>query len=196
MKFDLLRMTDEEKVKILTDFGMKVKKGVGKVWDVSLPTESPLFFEFLAVGEDALNRGLIFIDHQDPVSTDVLIARGAEQKSRKYRMVACLPEGMTAIQALKERAPAEYKRLEEYAGSLYRTYVAERFGDMYELSIEQFNEFLEKTGRKPNKFLETPREACPDCRTLGHIHRNGCPSQKSSGTVTDETKSNIDTSRS
>ena len=184
MKYDRLKMTDAEKIQVLTDFGMEVKRStiMGKeTWDVTLPGEEPMFPKFLRCGDQALDAGLTYIEHQDPISVDDLLARGARQTSRKYRGVACLPRGMTGIEALKERSPEQYTRLlkdmESRAADMYRTYVAQSFGDHYELSVEQFNEFLAKTGRKPNTFLEEKREACTGCRTLGHMHRRGCPEE-------------------
>jgi hypothetical protein len=108
-------------------------------------------------------------------SVDELLKQGVRQLSRKYRTVARLPPGMTGLQALQERAPERYKevmkRAEEWAAEDYCRYVAEKYGDHFELTVEQFNEYLAKTGRRPNTFLEQDNlQQCPHCKTLGHQH--------------------------
>lgn len=81
---------------------------------------------------------------------DELIAEGYEQISRKYRTLARLPYGKTGLEALAEVDPdlaVQYLRnAEEMAKSQYlRVYSR----DKVELTTEAFNEFLQKTGRRP-----------------------------------------------
>lgn len=107
---------------------------------------------------------------------DELLQQGAQQVSRKYRIVARLPVGMTGLDALRERSPERYadvmRRAEQWAADEYRRDVACRHGDYFELTVEEFNEFLEKTGRR----AWTPKgEACEHCRSLGHTHAKDCP---------------------
>ncbi len=82
-----------------------------------------------------------------------LVAQGYKQVSRKYRMVAGLPEGKTGLEALKEADPEKYAdlmtRVEEMAADRYRTYCADKNGHRLTLTWEEFNEFLTLTGRKP-----------------------------------------------
>lgn len=111
---------------------------------------------------------------------DVLLEQGVRQLSRKYRTVARLPPGMTGLEALKQRAPEKYARVmawaEDRAAEEYCRYEAKKYGDEFELSVSEFNEFLAKTGRKPNNFIEQPGLVqCTHCQTLGHQHAPGCP---------------------
>ncbi len=82
------------------------------------------------------------------------------------------------MEALKTRDPERFKKFMEHtelrAAEEYRMYTARLYGDSFELSIVEFNEFLTKTGRTANKFLETEREGCPGCGSFGHLHRPDC----------------------
>lgn len=111
---------------------------------------------------------------------DDLLASGVEQLSRKYRLVARLPPGMTGLEALRERAPDRYHALtkrmaettERLAADEYRRWVAKDHGDEFELTVEEFSEFLAKTGRSDWK----PKgPACPHCKSFGHMHSPECP---------------------
>lgn len=64
---------------------------------------------------------------------DELLQQGVKQLSRKYRLVARLPVGMTGLDALRERSPERYadvmRRAEQWAADEYRQYVACAHGD-------------------------------------------------------------------
>lgn len=135
------------------------------------------------MGSDAEEEEAKYIQRTilaEPPPVDALLAQGVRQLSRKYRTVARLPPGMTGLEALKERAPEKYKEVmkwaEERAADVYCRYEAQKHGDQFDLSVEQFNEYLAKTGRKPNNFLEQDNlQQCRHCQTLGHMHARGCP---------------------
>jgi hypothetical protein len=79
--------------------------------------------------------------------TDVkeLIAQGYQQTSSRYRTVARLPPGKTAVEALRDCDPNAYKqiikRIEQQCASAYRRLYAEKNGDQVELSLEEFAAF-------------------------------------------------------
>lgn len=178
-------LAEQEKTTYLKLHGLEVERvdahpegtTTWRVWD---PKKLP---DVNMVGDDALDEGVAYLDRLlHPVSVDELLAQGGQQMSRKYRHVARLPPNMTALEALRTRAPEHYasvmRRAEEWAAHEYRLYVAGKFGDSFTLSVEEFNEFLVKTGRKPNTFLETPRPRCSGCQSLGMHHREGCSEQR------------------
>jgi hypothetical protein len=82
---------------------------------------------------------------------DALIVAGFEQVSRKYRTLARLPAGKTGLEALAEVDAALAARFlqnaNEHAAEQYRRCFA-RHENKVELTIDEFNEYLEKTGRK------------------------------------------------
>jgi len=90
---------------------------------------------------------------------DEVIAGGFKQVSRKYRMLARVPTGKTPIEALREVDPRAAKRLEErlhdWATNEYIRCHAEGENKV-ELSVEEFKEYLGKTGRAPVLKDETP----------------------------------------
>lgn len=171
-------MTTNEKIEFLESKGFVVLHS-GKFWVVERPDAGPFGQRWLSdvavdvvvdVAYDALSR------QQVNPSVDDLLAQGAEQMSRKYRLVARLPEGMTALEALKDRDMPLYERVmadaERRARELYRLHVAKRYGDYFELSVAEFNEFLVKTGRSPGPPLGAAH--CPECRTLTNNHAKSC----------------------
>lgn len=91
-------------------------------------------------------------EKQTRPTVDELLQQDAKQVSRKYRLVARLPVGMTGIEALCERAPDRYARVmaraEQWAADDYRREVAHKHGDLFELTREEFAEFLVKTGKR------------------------------------------------
>lgn len=78
-----------------------------------------------------------------------LIRRGYKQTSSKYRTVACLPEGMTGLQALESYNPDAYKalmeRTEQQAADTFRRVNATGLLQL-ELTEEEFTEFKKKGG--------------------------------------------------
>lgn len=112
-------------------------------------------------------------------SIDELIARGAMQRSRKYRMVFVPPEN--CLSYLRKHKPEIYDRLVENTLSTIeaaaKEIVAHHFNEhTYTLSEKEFHEFREKMA---GKKLWTPegKIPCPKCMSLGHIHRRGCPNE-------------------
>lgn len=183
-RFSILNkeLAEQEKTTYLKAHGLEVERinahpdTTWRVWD---PKKLP---DVNMIGDDALDQGVAYLDRLlHPLNIDELLAQGGQQMSRKYRHVARLPPNMTALEALRTRAPEHYasvmRRAEEWAAHEYRLYVAGKFGDSFTLSVEEFNEFLVKTGRKPNTFLETPRTRCTGCGSLGHLHRKDCSEQ-------------------
>ena len=79
-----------------------------------------------------------------------LIAAGFVQTSRKYRMLARVPAGMTPLEALRQVDPdtaaSLEKRMQEWCAEHYRRCFA-RGDDSVTLSIEEFAAFLRLTGR-------------------------------------------------
>lgn len=71
-----------------------------------------------------------------------LHSRKAWQFSRKPRIVATLPEGKTALEALRSSAPSEYRRVmqqaESWARDAYGTYCAKRDGEEHKLDVRTF----------------------------------------------------------
>ena len=113
------------------------------------------------------------------LNVDELLQQGVKQISRKYRTVARLPVGMTGLDALRERSPERYaqimRRAESWAAEEYRIGVAKDYGDEFELTVEEFSEFLKKTGR--GNGWKPKGEACEHCRSLGHMHAKDCPNK-------------------
>lgn len=77
-----------------------------------------------------------------------LIDSGFQQISRKYRMLARVPEGMTGVEAMRRASPAFVANLEANmermcADQYMRCYA--RADEKIELSIEEFTEFLKQT---------------------------------------------------
>jgi hypothetical protein len=110
-------------------------------------------------------------------TVDELLRQGAQQLSRKYRHVARLPPNTTGLEAMRERAPGRYaevmRRAEQWAADEYRRYVAQYHGDHFELTVDEFSEFLVKTGR--GNGWKPKGEACEHCKSLGHVHSRDCP---------------------
>lgn len=109
---------------------------------------------------------------------DELLKRGAQQISRKHRTVAVLPEGMTGLDALERYCPEEFERLmqrieDSAADSYRRSPAAYRNGHQINLTVDQFQEFLQRTGRG-GKWRPSG-DACEHCKTLGHRHARDCP---------------------
>ena len=81
---------------------------------------------------------------------DELIRNGFEQVSRKYRTLARLPPGKTGLEALAEVYPdlaAHFLRnANRIAAEQYLRCYA-KGEDKIELTRDEFNEYLEKTGR-------------------------------------------------
>lgn len=79
-----------------------------------------------------------------------LVAAGYKQVSRKYRLVARLPEGKTGMEALEAHAPdtaRNFRRMaEEMAASQYLRIYADRDGNQVELTPEEFEEFRKAGG--------------------------------------------------
>lgn len=90
---------------------------------------------------------------------DQIIAGGFKQVSRKYRTLARVPAGKAPLDALREVNPQAAKRLEEriadWATDEYIRCHAEGENKV-ELSVEEFKEYLGKTGRAPVLKDETP----------------------------------------
>ena len=82
---------------------------------------------------------------------DDLIAAGFQQTSRRFRMLARMPAGMTGLQALATVDPNLAARLqqhaEETAAEHYRRVYAPP-ADQVTLTPAEFDEFLVKTGRR------------------------------------------------
>jgi len=80
-----------------------------------------------------------------------LVAAGYMQVSRKYRTIARLPPGKTAIEAMKELHPHAYQQvLEDIEQSAMRQYLrvyAHSDGNTLELTEEQFNAFRDAGGQ-------------------------------------------------
>lgn len=82
-----------------------------------------------------------------------LVKEGWKQTSRKYRMIARIPEGYTAIEALKESDPkaAEdlLRRLNQWAANSFRRLgrPSDKFKDCFrELDEETFKAFRKAGG--------------------------------------------------
>lgn len=94
---------------------------------------------------------------------DEIIEAGFEQVSRKYRTLARLPPGKTGLEALAEVDPGLARNFldqaNEAAARHYRAMYAKRENKIV-LSIEEFKEYLLKTGRAPvlNEVEPTPHE--------------------------------------
>jgi len=83
---------------------------------------------------------------------DDLIALGFQQVSRKYRLLARIPAGKTGLQALAEVQPDYARQIldnaERQAAAAYMRIHA-CGDDRVELTREEFEEYLSKTGRAP-----------------------------------------------
>jgi hypothetical protein len=68
-----------------------------------------------------------------------------KQVSNKYRLVARMPEGKTALEALAEANPELHavvmKRAEQWAHDDYLRFCAEKHGLQKELSVEEWAEY-------------------------------------------------------
>ena len=113
-----------------------------------------------------------------PFTVDELIARGAVQKSRKYRSVF-LPPVEGCAEWLRKNRPEVYDRLVDFALKEFERscanecWIQASSGFTVELSQQDFNAFLEKkTGKK--QWTSEDKTPCPDCRSLGHMHRRDC----------------------
>lgn len=116
---------------------------------------------------------------------DDLIARGATQQSRKYRRLFIAPESPSKW--LREKKPEMYDLLVEKTlldfesacrQQAWLDAVCRQGPDVsIELTQEEFDEFREKTtGKKP--WSPIGKEQCPDCLSLGHMHRRDCKALK------------------
>jgi hypothetical protein len=80
-----------------------------------------------------------------------LVAAGYMQVSRRYRTVARLPPGKTAIEAMKELHPRAYQQiLDDIEQSAMRQYLrmyARGDGNTLELTEDQFNAFRAAGGQ-------------------------------------------------
>ncbi len=112
---------------------------------------------------------------------DDLIAKGAVQVSRKYRRLFIPPE--SPAKWLRKKDPEMYDRLVEKAllafesdcrSQAWLDAVCRQGPDVsIELPPAEFDEFREKTtGKKP--WSPEGKEQCPDCLSLGHMHRSDC----------------------
>lgn len=75
---------------------------------------------------------------------------GAEQLSRKYRMIGlppAIPEGQTYLDALRQRDPVAWQQHEDRARSQL---IHLEPANHIELTFEEFNIWLELRGCKPN----------------------------------------------
>lgn len=177
--------TEQEQIAFLEKRGFTFRKqdendASNDTWFIYHPN-NPLFTWAIG-GPEVINQ--IYLKEVTPRPTvDELLSQNVEQLSRKFRSVARLPPGMTGLEALRERAPEHYasvmQRAERWAADEYRRYVASKYGDAFDLTPKEFNEYLVKTGRRPNTFLEEDRPACPHCQSFGRNHRRGCPNQTS-----------------
>lgn len=107
---------------------------------------------------------------------DKLIERGAVQISRKYRRVF-VPPGPSCIEWLREAEPQMYDQLVNELLGLMESrargiaYHREPFHE--ELTSEEFSEFYERMkGKKP--WTSEGKTPCPDCKSLGYMHRRDC----------------------
>ncbi len=108
---------------------------------------------------------------------DDLIAQGAVQVSRKHRRVLTIP--VSCVEYLKKNHPEKYDSLveeiltkfETEARSICWSACSEELTT--ELTHEEFDEFREKTTGK-KQWSPVDKEACPDCESLGHMHRRTC----------------------
>ena len=79
-----------------------------------------------------------------------LIARGYKQVSRASQTIARLPEGETALEALKRSDPCAYRRIiedaERLAADYYRRMLASEEGNTRTLSVEEFAAFKKAGG--------------------------------------------------
>ena len=106
---------------------------------------------------------------------DEWIAQGIMTISRKYRRVFLPPIGKSFVETIKEQDSNLYNHLMEdlefRAKEMYRSKLAEKNGDVFELSREEFRELLMKTGRSAWKPTQS---ACIECHTLGNSHSKYC----------------------
>ena len=99
--------------------------------------------------------GFKFWSCQCPVQAETieeakkLVSQGYRQISRKYRMVARVPFGMTGRQALDQVAPGVYNsRMNEWhCADQYRRCYA-KGDDVLELNYKVFREFLNECARR------------------------------------------------
>jgi hypothetical protein len=85
------------------------------------------------------------------INVQELIDAGYESTSNKYRTVARLPPGKTALEALRDASPHDYAmivaRIEQQCASTYRRLYASHNGHQVELTIEEFREFKQAGGK-------------------------------------------------
>lgn len=86
-------------------------------------------------------------EHTENETLDPTVWR---QTSRKYRMIARLPEGETGLEAIKRCSPKDYERImkhaERMASSSYLIHFAEQEGNSQILSTEAFETFRKNGG--------------------------------------------------
>lgn len=120
---------------------------------------------------------------------DDLIARGAQQQSRKHRRVFIAPASCSKW--LREKDPKMYdliveKTLERFEADCraqaWLDAICTQNPDVStQLTEEEFAEFREKTtGTKP--WTKEGKEPCPYCESLGHMHRSDCPALERAAT--------------
>jgi hypothetical protein len=112
---------------------------------------------------------------------DDLIAQGAVQCSRKYRRLFVAPRPASAY--IREKFPERYDSLVEKALAQFEAdaravlWSSQPNDCVVTLTSTEFAEFYEKTnGRKI--WSAEDKTPCPDCQSLGHMHRRDCPSSE------------------
>jgi len=79
------------------------------------------------------------------MTVEEMIAQGYQQTSSKYRIIARLPPGKTAVEALRDVSPHDYAmivaRIEQQCASTYRRTYAAKEGNELVLSPEEFAAF-------------------------------------------------------
>jgi hypothetical protein len=112
---------------------------------------------------------------------DDLIAQGAVQVSRKYRRLFVAPKD--CVQYLRDNDPKTYDSLVEETLKRFQSealailWSRQQDTHTVELSVKEFEEFYQKMNGKPPWSAEG-KEHCPDCSSLGHMHRRDCPRVK------------------
>jgi hypothetical protein len=84
---------------------------------------------------------------------DDLITRECIQLSRKYRTVGIIPKGESGLSALRKADESAWRRIMERAEGQAREEflrLSSSRQHRIELTVDEFNEYLRKTGRKPD----------------------------------------------
>jgi hypothetical protein len=102
------------------------------------------------------------ITAEDRARAAELRAGGYQQLSRKYRLVARVPAGMTAMDALRKYDPAAAARYlqmaEQWAAEHYRRYLASKNGHEEKLTPGEFAAFREAGGQMSHIALDAESE--------------------------------------